>query len=121
MKPVRLVAATLAVALVACDTAGSTPRIASTGPSCNDLTGVRVSPATITMVVGDSASLTASPGNCVTASFSVKWQSSNSAIVSVDSAKGVVHALAVGQASVTAKETADPTVSGSAAVQVNAR
>jgi uncharacterized protein YjdB len=120
MKAVGLVAASLAFALAACDTARTNPQIASAG-SCNDLIGVRVSPPSVTMLVGDSASLTATPGSCAPASFAVRWQSSNSAVVSVDSARGVVHALAAGQASVTAKEVADPAVSGSAAIQVNAR
>jgi uncharacterized protein YjdB len=119
MKAAFLVASTLTIALAACDAARTNPQIAGAGP-CN-LIGVRVSPSSITMLVGDSASLAATPGSCAPASFSVKWQSSNSAVVSVDSARGVVHALAVGQASVTAKEVADPAVSGSAAVQVNAR
>jgi hypothetical protein len=80
-----------------------------------------VSPYLITMVVGDTAVVTMSVPTCTGLGSAVIWTSSNRAVASVDSAKGVVHGLAVGLATVTAKLVSDPSVSGSAVVRVNAR
>ena len=104
-----LVAIVFAATLAACDSV--TPTVASTAVSCDQL-GVRVSPATVTMVVGDSAILSAAAPTCASlpVPFSVTWRSSNQAIASVDSLSGRVHALTLGQASIIASVVGDTQV-----------
>lgn len=111
----------VAVVSLGCDDAGTT-RIASQGVSC-DLLGVVVSPASVTLFVGDSTQLTAKPPTCGAppGSGAVRWRSSNSAMATVDSVAGIVHAVSPGQLTIIASLVADTLVRGAAAVQVNAR
>ena len=119
----RLLAVIAAAVVVGCDTSGGTPQIGSPEPGGCLVGGVTVSPTSRTLNVGDTASFAAKVNACPgqTLSSAVKWRSSNQAIVSVDSVSGLAQALALGQASVTAILASDARVSGSAAVQVNAR
>jgi hypothetical protein len=82
---------------------------------------VTVSPASVTgMKIGDKVTLAASvdAGAGVT-DRTVQWSSSNTAVVTVDPT-GVVTAIGGGTASVIAKATANPAVSGAAAITVGA-
>src|SRR4029077_16916591 len=78
---------------------------------------VTVSPASVpNMKIGDKVTLAASvdAGAGVT-DRTVQWSSSKGAVVTVDQ-QGVVTAVAGGTASVIAKATANPAVSGAAAI-----
>jgi hypothetical protein len=106
-----------AVAVAGCDTASATSAgIGSIG--CEST--MRVSPATITLSIGDSVKVTASPSQCssLPVPFSVFWRSSNGAVVSVDSLGGIVRALGTGQATVIASVVNDTIVKGAAVVVV---
>lgn len=113
----------IAAAGLGCDTSSATA-IAGLGVGCAPST-VRVSPASFSMVVGDSAHVTATPpsgcGVALPVPFSVFWRSSNTAVVSVDSLGGTVRALAAGQATVIALVVNDTLVKGAAVVNVTAR
>ena len=88
------------------------------------LIGWTVQPASISMLVGDVVQLIAvAPPPCGGASQlpKVRWTSSNRAVASVDSLRGTVRGLAVGQATIIVSDVNDPNVKGAAAVQVNAR
>jgi hypothetical protein len=117
----RIVVVTaLAAILGACDSRPPTAApIAAVEVGC--LGEPSVSPPVIRMSVGDTAVVSIHVPTCTGLGSSVTWTSSDKAVASVDSAKGVVRALAVGLASVTAKLVSDPTVSASAVVQVSAR
>jgi uncharacterized protein YjdB len=88
---------------------------------------ITVSPATVTMTVGDSALLAASPpqpGPCVaplSVPFAVFWRSSNPAVVTVDSTTGKTRGVGAGATTVLAIIVGDTAEKGAAAVQVNAR
>ena len=113
-----------AVVVLGCDSpAVGTPQIGAPEPGGCLVGGVTVSPATLTLTVGDTARFAAKVNPCPgqTLSSTVKWRSSNRAIVSVDSVSGLVQAVALEQASVTALLASDASISGSAVVQVNAR
>jgi len=76
----------------------------STGPSANAVATVEVTPATLTLSVGQSRQFAASPKNsagAVVSGKSASWQSSNSAVASVD-ATGLVRGVAAGAATITA-------------------
>lgn len=100
----------------------------STSPPAAPMTSVgfvcigdpTVSPPTIKMFIGDTAVVTMHMG-CADQSSSLTWRSSNMAVALVDSVRGVIRALAVGSATVTATLVSNPAVSGSAVVQVNSR
>jgi hypothetical protein len=115
-----------AVFCAACDRKST----ATTAPLtiCDDvLITMRVSPASVTMMVGDSALFTATPpvpGPCVAplpVPFAVFWRSSNPAVVAVDSATGKSRGVGAGQATVLAIIIADTALRGAGAVQVNPR
>ena len=123
MKAVPLVvlAAAFGLAAMSCDDAGST-LLGGVGTSC-DLLGVTVSPASITMVIGDSTVLRATLPTCggLPVGSTVFWRSSNTGVASVDSLAGTVRAIAAGQATVIAVVGSDTLVKGAAAVTVNAK
>ena len=76
------------------------------------------------MFVGDSAQLSvkAKQPPCGTgAPPPVVWQSSNTAVATVDSIGGKVRAIAVGQATIVSLLVADPNQKGAAAITVNSR
>lgn len=107
---------------VACDSASAPGKTASIGIDCgfHELT---VSPAVVTMTVGDSAQLAATKCGPSTgpASAPVFWRSSNAAVATVDSARGKVRAVAPGVMTVIALEVADTAVKAAAVIQVNPR
>lgn len=100
-------------------TATSEGKTGSTGVTVNPVpvSSVLVSPASDTIVVGDSAQLTATPrdasANALTGR-AVTWQSSAPGVATVSST-GMVHAVAEGSATITATSE---TVSGTATVTV---
>jgi uncharacterized protein YjdB len=106
--------------IAACSAAASMADAPPQDIGCS-LIGVRVSPSTATLVVGDSARLTAILSRCApTKPAGVHWQSSGSEIVSVDSS-GILRGVKAGQATVIAWLNADSTVKGAAVVLVNPR
>ena len=82
-------------------------------------TGITVNPSTLNLVTGGTSTLAA----VVTPQDSddtIEWESSNSTIVSVNSATGVITAVAVGTATITASSKENPEVSGTCVVTVSA-
>ncbi len=84
---------------------GPNPNQPTTNPSSVAVTGITVSPTTVSLAVGATRSLTAtvSPSNAT--NKTVNWTSSNSSVATVSSS-GVVTAKAVGSATIVAT-TAD--------------
>jgi uncharacterized protein YjdB len=112
-----------AVVCGACDTgSGATTALVS---KCDfDAHGIVVSPPSVTLTVGDSMLLAASPptGPCVPSlpvPFAVFWRSSNPAIVKIDSMTGRARGIATGATTVLAIIVGDTVIKGAAAVQVN--
>ncbi len=97
-------------------------KITNSGPAVDSVVhSVTVSPSSVpSMKIGDKVTLAASvdAGAGVT-DRTVQWSSSNVAVVTVDQ-QGVVTAVAGGTASVIAKATANPAVSGAAVITVGA-
>lgn len=120
----RLVALLPVIALfgLACDTASTAKVTGAIGVDCT-LPQIVVSPATVALVVGDSTQLSAKTPQppCGPTAASVFWQSSNSAVATVDSVSGKVRAVAVGQATILVLLTSDTNVKGAAAITVNSR
>ena len=80
--------------------------------------GIDVTPATATVTVGESRQLTATPTGVVgDPDSSVTWSSSAPGVATVSSS-GLVRAVGVGTATITATSVFDTTVSGSALVLV---
>jgi len=101
--------------VLGCDSTAFT--FASAGADCT-LGGVAVSPASLSMVVGDTTTVTASLAACQTSTAAFSWRSSNPAIARVDSVQGLVRAVGAGQASVIASVVGDTTLKGTVAVVV---
>ena len=97
-----------ALLLTACN---STPVVTPT------VTSVAVTAAATTLTVGATQQLTASVMGQGTYSSTVTWQSSNTAVLTVD-ANGLVTAVGAGTATVTATSTADTTKSAQLALTV---
>ena len=106
---------------LACDS-NAAATVSGIGVDCVGL-GVRVSPASVAMVIGDSAQLSAAAPTCgaLPVPFAVSWTSSNAAVATVDSAGGKVRAVAAGQATIIASVIGDAPVKGAAVIQVNPR
>jgi hypothetical protein len=89
--------------------------ITVTAPAVRSVT---VSPSAVTMNPGGTqgfvANVDADPGVATT----VNWESSNTAVVTVNATTGVASAVAPGAATITAKSTANPSVAGAASVTV---
>jgi uncharacterized protein YjdB len=82
--------------------------------------GIDVTPSTATLTVGGSRQLTATPTGVVgDPDLSVTWSSSAPGVATVSSS-GLVSAVGVGNATITATSAFDATVSGSAAITVQA-
>jgi len=114
-----------AVLCGACDTgSGATTALVS---KCDfDAHGITVSPSSVTITVGDSAQLSASPpgGPCVPSlpvPFAVFWRSSNQAVVTIDSSTGRTRGVSAGATTVLAIIVGDTVVKGAAAIVVNPR
>ncbi|MFC1478942.1 kelch repeat-containing protein, partial [Candidatus Margulisiibacteriota bacterium] len=91
---------------------------ADSGYAQVSITSVTITPATITMPLGETYTLTATV-QPTDASQSVVWQSSDSSIVTVSNA-GVVTAVSVGYATITAASASNADVTGTCAVTVEA-
>ena len=114
-----------AVLCTACDT-GSAATTALASKCDLEAHGITVSPPSITMTVGDSTLLSASPpgGPCAPSlpvPFVVFWRSSNPAVVTIDSSTGRTRSVSAGATTVLAIIVGDTVVKGAAAVQVNTR
>jgi hypothetical protein len=105
--------------LTACGDKVTVPPVTTT-PVSNVVHGVTVSPSSASLAIGDKfqfgASVDADQG---VTDRTVTWSSANAAVATVD-ATGLVTAVSGGTTSITAKSKADPTVSGSASVTVQA-
>ena len=87
----------------------------STTPS-NELQSISVSPAYLTLNVGDNSTLTVTPTPS-SADASVSWTSSDQSVASVSSS-GVVTAKAAGTATITATSTKDTSIKATSTVTV---
>ena len=103
-------------ALAAC---GDDVSITPPTPTPVAVVGVTVSPASLSLKVGESATLGVSVEATGGAGTSVTWASSNNAVATV-SATGAVTAVAAGNTTVRATSTVDNTKSGAAQVTVTA-
>jgi len=107
------------VVAIACGTLGGPAEENATGGVC-DLNGLVVSPAVVTLHVGDTLRISAQLQFCgakpTYADF--RWQSNDTSIARVDSLIGLIHARARGQVSIIASAVLDPTVKASALVSV---
>ena len=107
-----LVGLSLAAILAGCNKT-TTPAVT------NSVTSVTVTPATATLTVGGTTTLTASVVTKGTASNAVAWKSDKLNIATVD-ASGKVTAVAAGTANITATSTFDTTKVGKSVITVNA-
>ena len=108
-----------AAALASC---GGSP----TGEQCSTVPQVLVEPDPVTLQVRDTLTATARFGDICPGTPGVRagvffWKSGNSSIVAVDSLSGRVRGVAPGQTSITATDTLDHTLTGTAGVIVTAR
>ncbi|WP_412030217.1 Ig-like domain-containing protein [Deinococcus yunweiensis] len=108
-RPIALSAFVLTALMTACNPQGGTSTV----------TGVTVSPATVTLPPSSTASLTATVSGTGSFTQTVTWTSSDSSVAKVD-ANGVVTAIKTGSATVTATSTSDTTKSGTSKVTVDA-
>ena len=83
------------------------------------VTGVQVAPATLDLMRGTTATLTAAVQPWTATDRTVTWTSSNEAVATVDQ-NGVVTAISAGEAVITATSNLTKTVSGSCTVTVSA-
>ncbi len=119
MRLYLLMIATAAVALSSC---GANPA----SVECADVPVVTIQPDQIFIQVGDTLTISAQfgpicpgvPGQRAGVFF---WQSGNKAIVTIDSLTGRLHGLTAGQTTITATDTLDRSLKGTALVQVQAR
>jgi uncharacterized protein YjdB len=110
-----LLVAVAAVGAAAACSANDSPTT-SNGTVVVCVTTITVSPATITLHVGDTTRFVAK--GCATESTSWRWRVSNASIATVDSITGFLRATKGGSASVIATAVSDPTVMGAAALTV---
>ena len=83
------------------------------------MTKLSVSPALVSLVVGESVTLSASHEPVDATVTSVVWSSSDEAVATV-SADGVVSAVGAGDATITVADSTQPSVMASATIHVNA-
>ena len=83
-----------------------------------NVTSVTVSPSTKTVSIGDTAQLTTTVLPADATDKTVTWSSSDNSVATV-SANGLVTALAVGTATITATSNDDNTIKGTCVVTVN--
>ncbi|MBF0968556.1 MAG: S8 family serine peptidase [Actinomyces sp.] len=83
------------------------------------MTKLSVSPALVSLVVGESVTLSVSHEPVDATVTSVVWSSSDEAVATV-SADGVVSAVGVGDATITVADPTQPSVMASATIHVNA-
>lgn len=116
MRTPLLFVAALAVVSYACSSAASAD-LSSTGPLGVCVSFAKVTPTAAALNLGEYLGFTATFG-CDSSARPVRWRSSAPAIATVDSLTGVVHAVAVGSATIIAATVADPTVIAAASVAV---
>lgn len=103
--------------IVACgDVAGLGP--ATAVPVDCTLNAVTVTPASVTIRVGDTVRFKASGGTCGQPPFTFFWKTSNT-LASIDSASGFLTALKPGAVTAIATAVQNPAVPGAAAVTIN--
>lgn len=104
-------------ALVACGdkVVGATPTT-TTPVDCN-LSGVTVTPAQVTLKVGDTVRLKASGGTCGQPPLTFFWKTS-STLASIESASGLLTALKPGAVTAIATAVQNPAIQGAAAVTI---
>ena len=110
----------VALLIVGTGMLGCGDRLVSTPIQTVGVTGVTVFPSSISMAVGQKATLTATVTSVPKlANTRVRWASQNPAVASVDG-NGVVTSLTSGATRITATSLADTLVSGSCLVLVSA-
>ena len=82
------------------------------------LTRISLTPAPLIIGVGTTGSFTLQYIPAATAQTGVTWSSDNTSVATVDSNTGVIIAVAVGTANITATSTVNSSISGTAAVNV---
>lgn len=87
-------------------------------PVVNAVTGVTVTPKTLALKVGGEGTVTVNVTVTGTAAKTVKWESSNPKVATVENGK--VKAVAGGTANITATSTVDPTKKDTCVVTVTA-
>lgn len=102
----------LASAVIACGSSSPTAQAKQQEVDCI-LRGTTVTPPSATLHAGDTLRAKATSSSCggATATYQVRWSVSDTSIVTVDTT-GLVLARKQGTATVIAKSTQDPSVSG---------
>jgi uncharacterized protein YjdB len=88
-------------------------------PSCTG--GMRLSPASVALFVGDTMRFSLTSGGCSSLPQAVRWYSGNAQIAEVDSVTGLVRGKSVGSITITAIDVADRNEKTAAALQVVSR
>jgi hypothetical protein len=112
-----LAGALVLAGLTACGDKISTGTQTSTTPPAAVVHSVTVTPASVSLSIGQNVTLVAQVNADAGLARTVTWASTNAAVATVSSA-GVVQAVASGTAVITATSTADPTVAGAASIIV---
>ena len=100
----RLVAsmAIIVLSIVACETGSLPSASGGSNPPLSSLDEIRLNMPSLTLLVGEKESLTATVLSTNAANRSVKWSSADSKVASVDPSNGMVTAVAVGKTVITA-------------------
>ena len=99
----------------------TTPTESEAPPASCIARGMGLSPASVTLVVGDTTRFTFTPGGCSNPPQALRWFSADDRIAEVDSITGWVRGKAVGSIAITVVDAANRNVKTSASVQVVAR
>ncbi len=103
-------------------TVSGTATVTVTAASLPVLTTITVTPARVSLAIGGNQTFTAAGfdqfGAPITISPAVVWESSNTAVGTIDATTGVFNALAAGRTTITAKNGTSGTVIGTATVSV---
>lgn len=91
-----------------------------TGPVEPEVTSVTVTPEDASLIVGATREFAAEVTGNGTFDDSVTWSSSATGVATVDATTGLVTAVAVGTATITATSVQSPAVTGTATVEVTA-
>jgi uncharacterized protein YjdB len=118
----RILLTLAALGILACDRTPTAAKVDTAASPDQCLSGAVVHPASATLLAGDTVRLSVSACNGSPAlGGTFGWHSSNPAIASVDSLSGLVHARAVGSATIIASQISDQTLKGAAAITVAPR
>ncbi|EYB66831.1 hypothetical protein DEIPH_ctg066orf0013 [Deinococcus phoenicis] len=99
--------------------ASATVTVKSTPAPAPTITGVTVTPSRAALTVGGTLTLTATVSGTGAFDQTVRWQTSNAAVATIDGG-GVVRAVAAGTATLTAISSADPTRTAGVTLTVTA-